>query len=111
MRVFISHLTLMYCDNKSVIQISHNSVFHERTNHIEIYCHLTRHHLKQGTITLLFVFFFVVACIFLYQVVFYFPSSFSSWQTLDACSSRIISLRGMLNKKGVILSFYHLRVE
>ena len=55
MRVSLSHLTPMYCDNQSFIQIAHNSVFHERTKNIEINCHLTRHHLKHDTITLPFV--------------------------------------------------------
>jgi hypothetical protein len=53
MGVSFSHLTPIYCDNQSSIQIAHSSVFHERT--IEIDCHLTHHHLKQGLITLPFV--------------------------------------------------------
>ena len=28
--------SMMYCDNKSVFQIAHNSVFHERVKHTEI---------------------------------------------------------------------------
>jgi len=55
MRVSFSHPTPMYCNNQSFIQIAHNSVFHERTKHIEIDCHLTCHHLKHGTIVLPFV--------------------------------------------------------
>jgi len=55
MGVFISHPTPMYCDNQSSIQNAHNSVFHEQTKHIEIDCHLTRHHLKHDTIALPFV--------------------------------------------------------
>ncbi|KAL5799508.1 hypothetical protein ACOSQ4_032392 [Xanthoceras sorbifolium] len=55
MGVHLSHPTPMFCDNQSSIQIAHNSVFHERTKHIEIDCHFTRHHLKHGTITLPFV--------------------------------------------------------
>jgi len=40
MGVPYSSATMFYCDNKSAIQISHNDVFHERTKHIEIDCHL-----------------------------------------------------------------------
>eukprot|EP00257_Ricinus_communis_P021105 XP_015580508.1 uncharacterized protein LOC107262008 [Ricinus communis] len=55
MGVFLWQPTPLHCDNKSVIQIAHNSVFHEQTKHIEIDCHITRHHLQNGTLTLPFV--------------------------------------------------------
>jgi hypothetical protein len=56
MGVSLSHPTPMYCDNQNSIQIAHNLIFHEQTRHIKIDCHLTRHHLKHGTITLPFFF-------------------------------------------------------
>ncbi|KAL6976367.1 tyramine N-methyltransferase [Sarracenia purpurea var. burkii] len=44
--------TSLYCDNKSVVQMTHNFMFHEHTKHIQTSCHYIRHHLQLGTISL-----------------------------------------------------------
>uniref|UniRef100_A0A2N9I9G9 Reverse transcriptase Ty1/copia-type domain-containing protein n=1 Tax=Fagus sylvatica TaxID=28930 RepID=A0A2N9I9G9_FAGSY len=55
LNVSTSSVTPIYCDNRSAIQIARNDVFHERTKHIEIDCHLVRHHLLQGSLQLISV--------------------------------------------------------
>ncbi|KAG9458911.1 hypothetical protein H6P81_003419 [Aristolochia fimbriata] len=55
MGVPLDSSTPLYYDNKSVMQIAHNAIFHERTKHIEVDCHFIRHHYVVGTARLLYV--------------------------------------------------------
>ncbi|XP_074334009.1 secreted RxLR effector protein 161-like [Apium graveolens] len=52
MSVTYSPTTLLYCDSKSVMDVAHNDIFHERTTHIEIDCHFTRQQVTKGMVYL-----------------------------------------------------------
>lgn len=55
LQIKTSRPATLFCDNKSAVAIAENHVFHERTKHIEIDCHIVREKLAQGLIKILSV--------------------------------------------------------
>nr|GEU52104.1 reverse transcriptase domain-containing protein [Tanacetum cinerariifolium] len=53
--VFFYDKVPIYCDSKSTIAISYNSVQHTRTKHIDVRYHFIKDHVEKGTIELYFV--------------------------------------------------------
>ena len=47
--------TSVLCDNQSCIKLSENLVFHDRTKHIDIRCHIIRDYVQRGDVQLKYI--------------------------------------------------------
>jgi hypothetical protein len=55
MKITCNEPMQMYSDNQAVMHIASNSVFHERTKHIEVDCHFVKENVQSGQIETPFV--------------------------------------------------------
>ena len=55
MKVIVSKLVPIYCDNQSAINISKNLVMHSHTKHIDVRYHFIREHVLNGNVEIEFV--------------------------------------------------------
>jgi hypothetical protein len=55
LKILHSSSMKVYCDNKKVISIAHNSILHDKTKHEEIDKHFIKEKINSGMICMLYV--------------------------------------------------------
>nr|GEU90181.1 retrotransposon protein, putative, unclassified [Tanacetum cinerariifolium] len=99
----------VYCDSKSVIAISCNSVQHTRTKHIDVMYHFIKDHVEKGTIELYFVGLTVIVFVGLGELMGYFRGA--NLKTLDALPSLLNKVTEALTKSAQVIESVSKKTE